>query len=156
MGDPRRSFSREFKVEAVRLVTEGKRRLSEVARELGIRATLLGHWWQEITDDSEAFPGKGRLKPEDAELTLHRLGLFKQLGESCKTTNCIENIMRQVGIYTDRIGYWKNSDQRQRWVGTALLEIEPKLRKVKGYRHLKELREAMKNLNQKNKATNAA
>jgi len=89
-------------------------------------------------------------------LTLHRLGLFKQLGESFKTTNCIENLMRQVGIYTDRIGYWKNSDQRQRWVGTALQEIEPKLRKVKGYRHLKELREAMKNLNQKHKVSNAA
>ena len=47
-------------------------------------------------------------------LTLHRLGLFKQLAESFKTTNCIENIMRLVGIYTDRVGYWKNSDQRQR------------------------------------------
>ena len=47
-------------------------------------------------------------------LTLHRLGLFKQLAESFKTTNCIENIMRLVGIYTDRVGCWKNSDQRQR------------------------------------------
>jgi transposase-like protein len=65
-------------------------------------------------------------------LTLHRLGVFKQLGESFKTTNCIENIMSQVGIYTDRVDYWKNSDQRQRWVGTALLEIEPHLRKVRG------------------------
>ena len=54
--------------------------------------------------------------------------------------------MRQVGIYTDRVSYWKNSDQRQQWVGTALQEIEPKLRIVRGYRHLKELREAMKNL----------
>lgn len=89
-------------------------------------------------------------------LTLHRLGLFKQLGESFKTTNCIENIMRLVGIYTDRIGYWKNSDQRQRWVGTALQEIEPGLRKVKGYRHLKILREAMKKLNSKNKVSHAA
>lgn len=89
-------------------------------------------------------------------LTLHRLGLFKQLGESFKTTNCIENIMRLVGIYTDRIGYWKNSDQRQRWVGTALQEIEPNLRKVKGYRHLQKLREAMKTLNSKNKIINAA
>lgn len=89
-------------------------------------------------------------------LTLHRLGLFKQLGESFKTTNCIENIMRQVGIYTDRIGYWKNSDQRQRWVGTALQEIEPNLRKVKGYRHLKELRTAMKTLTAKKKVSNAA
>ena len=80
-------------------------------------------------------------------LTLHRLGMFPKLGISLKTTNCIENIMRQVGIYTDRVSYWKNSDQRQRWVGTALQEIEPKLRIVRGYRHLKELREAMKNLN---------
>lgn len=89
-------------------------------------------------------------------LTLHRLGVFKQLGESFKTTNCIENIMRQVGIYTDRIGYWKNSDQRQRWVGTALQEIEPNLRKVRGYRNLNQLRLAMKNLNQVNKSSNAA
>ena len=80
-------------------------------------------------------------------LTLHRLGMFPKLGISLKTTNCIENIMRQVRIYTDRVSYWKNSDQRQRWVGTALQEIEPKLRIVRGYRHLKELREAMKNLN---------
>ena len=80
-------------------------------------------------------------------LTLHRLGMFPKLGISFKTTNCIENIMRQVGIYTDRVSYWKNSDQRQRWVRTALQEIEPKSRIVRGYRHLKELREAMKNLN---------
>ena len=80
-------------------------------------------------------------------LTLHRLGMFQKLSISFKTTNCIENIMRQVGIYTDRVSYWKNSDQRQRWVGTALQEIEPKLRTVRGYRHLRELREAMKDLN---------
>ena len=82
-------------------------------------------------------------------LTLHRLGMFPKLGTSFKTTNCIENIMRQVGIYTDRVSYWKNSDQRQRWVGTALQEIEPKLRTVRGYRHLRELRDAMRNLNYK-------
>jgi hypothetical protein len=55
--------------------------------------------------------------------------------------------MRQLGVYTDRMNYWKNSDQRQRWVRTALQEIEPKLRIVHGYCHLIELREAMKNLN---------
>jgi len=60
------------------------------------------------------------------------------------------------GIYTDRIGYWKNSDQRQRWVGTALQEIELNLRKVKGYRHPGELREAMKKLNSKNNVSHAA
>jgi hypothetical protein len=39
--------------------------------------------------------------------------------------------------------------QRQRWVGTALQKIESKLRVLHGYLHLKELREAMKNLNLK-------
>jgi putative transposase len=65
-------------------------------------------------------------------LTLHGLDMFSKLGVSFKTTNCIENIMCRVGIYTDRVSYWKKSDQRQRWVGTALQEIEPKLRTVRG------------------------
>jgi hypothetical protein len=55
--------------------------------------------------------------------------------------------MHQMGVYTDRVSYLKNSDQRQRWVGTALKESEPNLRVVSGYCHLKELIEAMKNLN---------
>ena len=80
-------------------------------------------------------------------LTLHLLDMPPKLGVSLKTTNCIENIMRQLGIYTDRESYWKNSDQRQRWVGTALQEVEPKLRTVRGYRHLRELRETVKDLN---------
>jgi transposase-like protein len=77
-------------------------------------------------------------------LTLHRLDMFAKLSVRFKTTNCIENIMHQVGIYTVLVSYWKNRDQRQRWVGTALQENEPKLRTVGGYRHL---REAMKDLN---------
>jgi transposase-like protein len=103
----------------------------------------------------------GRLKPElqllnasavnsleeglEETLTLHRLGLFKQLGKSFKTTNCLESIMSQVGQRTDKVDYWKNSLQKQRWVASALLKIEPSLRRVKGYRYLDRLREALKN-----------
>jgi transposase-like protein len=76
-------------------------------------------------------------------LTLHRLGLFEQLGRTFKTTNAIENVNSLLGIYTDRVDYWKNSEQRQRWVATALMEIEPRLRKVAGYQHLVQLRSAM-------------
>ena len=76
-------------------------------------------------------------------LTWHRLGLFKELGTSFKTTNCIESLNRQVGIYTDRVSYWKTSDQRQRWLAAACVEIEPRLHKVKGHRYLKALRQAM-------------
>jgi transposase-like protein len=77
-------------------------------------------------------------------LTLHRLGLFTKLGRSFKTTNCIENVNKQLALYTDRVTRWHNSDQRQRWVGTAMLEIEPGLNKVQGYKFLEELRAAMK------------
>jgi transposase-like protein len=76
-------------------------------------------------------------------LTLHRLGLFEALGRSLKTTNCLESIMAQVGQRTDKIDRWRSSDQKQRWVATALLDIEPRLRRIKGYRHLPLLRAAL-------------
>ena len=74
---------------------------------------------------------------------LHRLGMVEKLGSSFKTTNCIENVNRLLGIYTDRVCYWKNSHQRQRWVATALMEMEPSLRKVRGHQHLPQLRTLM-------------
>jgi transposase-like protein len=86
-------------------------------------------------------------------LTLHRLGLFAELGRSFKTTNALENVNSLLGIYTDRVDYWKNSEQRQRWVATALLEIEPRLRKVAGYQHLRQLRAAMAQLTGKRRTS---
>ena len=77
-------------------------------------------------------------------LTLHKLGLFEKLGESFKTTNCIENVNKQLATHTDRVDRWHNSDQRQRWVASALLLIEPRLRKVRGHQHMAALREAIR------------
>ena len=74
-------------------------------------------------------------------LTLHKLGVFRQLGHSFKTTNCIENLDRQIQGYTGRVCRWQNSNQRRRWVASALLEVEPKLNKVSGYKSLTLLRE---------------
>lgn len=76
-------------------------------------------------------------------LTLHRLLVFPQLGISLKTTNCLESLMSQVGQRTDQVDRWRNSDQKQRWVASALLDIEPRLRRIKGYRHLPTLRAAL-------------
>ncbi len=65
----RRRYDAEFKREAVRLVTDGGRRISEVSRELGITESMLHRWRHEISEDGEnAFPGKGHLKPADEEL----------------------------------------------------------------------------------------
>ena len=77
-------------------------------------------------------------------LTLHRLGLFDKLGTSFKTTNVIESINARIGQFTDKVDYWKNSNQKQRWVAASLLDIEPRLRKVKGMRYLPLLRAAIK------------
>ena len=66
MGEKRRKYDRAFKYEAVKLVTEGGRSVAEAARNLGIHENLLWKWKREYLEDSEhAFPGKGRLKPQD-------------------------------------------------------------------------------------------
>jgi transposase-like protein len=76
-------------------------------------------------------------------LTLHRLGVFEQLGRSFKTTNCLENINGMVEESCSKVDCWKNSNQKHRWMVAALLDIEPRLRRIKGHRHLSMLREAL-------------
>ena len=76
-------------------------------------------------------------------LTLHGLGLFPILGVSLKTTNCLESLNAQLGLLTDKVDHWRTSDQKQRWVASALSLIEPRLRRIKGYRHLPQLRAAL-------------
>ena len=76
-------------------------------------------------------------------LTLHRLGLMPTLGQSFRTTNCIENVNSLLQQLTHNVRRWTNSAQRHRWVATALLDIEPRLRRIKGCRHLPMLRQAL-------------
>lgn len=76
-------------------------------------------------------------------LTLHRLGLFPLLGRSLKTTNGIESIHAVVQRRCGRVTHWKNSSQRQRWLAATLLDLEPRLNRICGYRHLGKLREAL-------------
>jgi len=65
----RRKYDREFKVEAVKLVTGEGRAVAEVARNLGIHENLLYKWREKYSEDmAHAFPGKGRLKPAEEEL----------------------------------------------------------------------------------------
>jgi transposase-like protein len=76
-------------------------------------------------------------------LTLHRLGVFPALGVSLKTTNCLESINALVGQRTEKVDRWRTSDQKQRWLAAALLDIEPRLRRIKGFRALPLLRTAL-------------
>ena len=66
----RRQHSREFKVEAVRLVRERGVTMAQAGRDLDVSVTLLRKWVREFAaDPKDAFPGQGQQKPEDAELT---------------------------------------------------------------------------------------
>ena len=48
--------------------------------------------------------------------------------------------MSLIGQKTDKVDYWKTSNQKQRWVATSLLYIEGRLNKACGYQHLGKLR----------------
>ena len=97
----------------------------------------------ELEDRNQSAAGSLKEGLEET-LTLHRLGVYGVLGRSLKTTNCLESVNALVEERCAKVDHWKNSSQRQRWLATALVDIEPRLRKVMGYRHLPKLREALK------------
>ena len=75
-GEERRHFSREFKRDAVQLVTEKGMPVGKVARELDIHPNLLHLWRRKfLAQGDKAFVGRGRVRPEEAEIR----GLRKQL-----------------------------------------------------------------------------
>ena len=62
----RRRFDTQFKLDALRLIQESNRKISDIARELGIRPELLYRWKGEhAADPEQAFPGKGHMKPDE-------------------------------------------------------------------------------------------
>jgi transposase len=62
-------FDKEFKIEAVRLASESGNTQSKIERDLGISQGIISRWKRELRKDGDqAFPGKGRLKPDDDEM----------------------------------------------------------------------------------------
>ena len=83
MAKARRTFTPEFKVQAVKLVTEQGKSIAAVARDLDLSESLLRGWKQALTAEGErAFPGQGhlpaleeelrRLRAENKRLTMER------------------------------------------------------------------------------------
>ena len=65
----RRLFSREFKLEAVRLVRERGVSVAQASRDLDVGENVLRRWVKEFTSDpGQAFPGQGQAKPEQQEI----------------------------------------------------------------------------------------
>ena len=65
----RRKFSREYKLEAVKLIQEQDVTVAQAARDLDIHENVLRKWVKEFAaDPQQAFPGQGQMKPEQLEI----------------------------------------------------------------------------------------
>lgn len=106
-----------------------KKALAQVRRELTVLNTSAAASLDEGLEDT---------------LTLHRLGCFRAIGLSLKTTNVLESIHARVASRTDKVDVWKNSDQKHRWLATALLDLEPRLHRIKGFAALPQLQQALR------------
>mgnify|MGYP000072974485 CR=1 FL=1 len=78
----RRKFSREYKLEAVKLVKERGVAVAQAARDLDVHENVLRKWVREYGDDpSQSFPGKGQMKPEQLEIDRLRREVAKLTAE---------------------------------------------------------------------------
>jgi transposase len=69
MTQKRKHYSKQFKIDAVKLVTEQGYKVSEVARNLGIHHSSLRNWKKQLeTDGNQSFPGKGHMTSDKEEL----------------------------------------------------------------------------------------
>jgi transposase len=69
MARKRRTYTPEFKAEAVKLVPRRGYSVAEAARSLGIHETLLRSWKQaRDAQGDQAFPGHGQLPPSEEEV----------------------------------------------------------------------------------------
>src|SRR5271168_1767033 len=65
----RRQFTREFKLEAVRLIKDRGVSYAQASAGLGVHPTQLRNWVKQLADDPQhAFPGQGQMKPEQLEI----------------------------------------------------------------------------------------
>jgi transposase len=67
--EERRKFTREFKLEAVRLIKERGVSYAQASQDLSVHVSQLRNWVKAFADDPRhAFPGKGQMKPEQEEI----------------------------------------------------------------------------------------
>ncbi len=69
-----KTYSKEFKVEAVRLASESDKPVTQVARELGLRVNQIYKWKEQLgMKQEDAFPGKGKVAAKDKDAEIRRL-----------------------------------------------------------------------------------
>lgn len=69
MQKTQRTFTKEFKLEAVQLVQTSRKSMAQIARDLGIADSTLHHWCKHLSEHGEqAFPGSGHQTPQEEEI----------------------------------------------------------------------------------------
>ena len=92
----RERYSREFKIEALRLWKESEKTAADVARELGIKRTLLYRWKQKLEDRKEgAFRGSGRPKAD-------QMSEVSRLKQELKAVREERDILKKAAAYFAR------------------------------------------------------
>ena len=80
--EQRRQFTREFKLEAVRLVKDRGVSAAQAAKDLGVHLTVLRRWIKDFSSDpQQAFAGNGQMKPEQLEIQRLRKEVTKLKAE---------------------------------------------------------------------------
>ena len=88
----RKKYSKEFKLDAISLVTDQSYTRVEAARSLGIQANMLGRWVKEQqADDGQAFRGNGKLTPGQAEI--------RQLKEDNRRLKMEKDILKKATVF---------------------------------------------------------
>lgn len=78
-------------------------------------------------------------------LTLQELGVTGALWKTLRSTNPIENLNSGIAKFTRNVRRWRGGSMILRWVGSAILEAEKKFRRVRGYREMPALIQALRN-----------
>jgi transposase len=96
----RRKFTREFKLEAVRLIKERGVSYAQASLDLSVHQSQLRGWVKALADDpQQAFPGQGQMKPEQAEIAQLKREVIKLKAER----DILKNLLGQrppVGVET--------------------------------------------------------
>ena len=78
----RRKFTREFKLEAVRLIRDRGVLYAQTSKDLGVHESQLRNWVKAFADDPQhAFPGQGQMKPEQLEIARLKREVIKLKAE---------------------------------------------------------------------------
>ena len=86
------------------------------------------------------------LEAKEDILALHRLGLSAELRRFFSTTNPIENLNSLLEEDMRRVKRWRDSAHFQRWIATACLKNEKRMRRIRGFRALPALRVKLQGL----------